>query len=79
MAHQLISQSHYCHVPGCSRVVDPKFLMCHRHWELVPLNLKNRIYQHYRTGQEIDKNPTDEYLQVAELAINSVLEKLAKL
>lgn len=64
---------HYCHVPDRQKIVDPKFLMCSRHWNQVPQKLKQLVYANYRNGQEIDKKPTEEYLRVARLALDSVV------
>ena len=38
---------------------------CRPHWFRLPGRLRKKIWSTYRTGQEIDKNPSDEYLAVA--------------
>jgi hypothetical protein len=43
--------------------------MCGKHWRMVPKQLKDAVWKHYRPGQEIDKDPTPEYLKVAQDAI----------
>lgn len=63
---------HRCHAEGCHVEVEPKLLMCLRHWRMVPRELQNRVWKHYRPGQEIDKNPTPEYLEVMKEAIAAV-------
>lgn len=63
---------HKCHAEGCLVSVPPKLLMCARHWRMVPQGLKLAVWRHYRPGQEIDKNPTEEYLAAARAAIESV-------
>lgn len=49
--------------------------MCYRHWTMVPADLRRLIWRHYRNGQEVDKNPSAEYLEVARKAQDSVLKK----
>lgn len=63
---------HTCHAEGCTRVVPPRLLMCPRHWAMVPPALQAGVWRHYRTGQEIDKRPTREYLDAAHAAIAAV-------
>lgn len=53
---------HYCHWPGCTQATDPKMWGCAPHWWRLPNHLQKRIWQHYRPGQEVDKNPSTEYL-----------------
>lgn len=67
--------NHTCHAKGCNRIVPPKLLMCANHWRRVPVHLQREVWKHYRPGQEVDKNPADEYLQAAENAIEAVAEK----
>jgi len=56
---------HYCHWPGCPTEVPPKLWGCKTHWFKLPKYLRARIWATYRPGQEIDKNPSPEYLTVA--------------
>ena len=58
--------SHKCHWPTCTKPVPPKLWGCKRHWFKLPKNLRDLIWLHYRPGQEIDKNPSQEYLDVAD-------------
>jgi hypothetical protein len=46
--------------------------MCLRHWRLVPGPLQKAVWRTYRRGQEVDKNPSTEYLDAARNAINAV-------
>ena len=69
--------SHYCHAENCTKEVPPRLLMCYRHWKMVPLALQRAVWRHYRPGQEIDKRPTREYLDVMKKAIQAVAEKEA--
>lgn len=63
---------HLCHAKGCTIPVPPKMLMCKRHWYMVPINIQRKVWLHYRPGQEIDKRPTREYLEVMQEAIDHV-------
>lgn len=67
--------AHTCHAEGCTSPVSPKMLMCRKHWRLVPLTLQAAVYAHYRPGQEIDKQPTSEYLDAANAAIRACAER----
>ena len=67
--------SHYCHAKGCGIPTKPQFLMCPKHWSMVPWSLKKRVWEAYNPGQEQKKNPTQRYLIVADLAINAVAYK----
>jgi hypothetical protein len=59
------TRPHTCHWPGCKRQVPPAMWGCKEHWFKLPLNLRNRIWQAYEPGQEVDLSPSDEYLAVA--------------
>lgn len=60
------TRKHTCHWPGCETQVPPAFWGCRVHWKLIPKNLKNRIWDTYRIGQEVDMSPSKEYLDVAD-------------
>lgn len=57
--------SHTCHWPGCAEEVPPKMWGCRTHWYRLPKTLRNRIWATYRPRQEIDKNPSGDYLKAA--------------
>ena len=63
---------HFCHAKDCKVVVPPKRLMCKRHWFKVPADLRKAVWREYRPGQEVDKEPTAEYLEAARKAIGAV-------
>ena len=65
---------HHCHAIGCEVTTAPKFLMCGRHWRLVPKLLQRDVWNTYENGQEIKKNPSREWMQAADTAINYVAE-----
>jgi hypothetical protein len=64
--------SHHCHATGCEVSVPPKKLMCRRHWRMVPRDMQNAVWRHYRAGQEIDKRPSGAYLRAMLDAIKAV-------
>jgi len=68
---------HTCHATGCAVPVEPKFLMCPRHWKMVPRAIQQEVWRRYRVGQEIDKQPSPEYLAVMKQAIDIVAKKEA--
>jgi hypothetical protein len=56
---------HHCHWPGCPAVVPPRLWGCREQWYRLPKTLRDRIWQTYRPGQEVDKRPSAEYVAVA--------------
>lgn len=67
--------THLCHAMRCGTVVPPKMLMCAKHWRMVPKPLQARIWATYRQGQEIDKDPSEEYLNAQVAAVLAVADK----
>lgn len=55
---------HTCHWPGCAKEVPPKLWGCKQHWYYLPKHLRDAIWDTYRPGQEIDKQPSEAYLVV---------------
>lgn len=55
---------HYCHWPKCKIEVLPKMWGCRTHWFILPKYLRDRIWATYVPGQEIDKTPSREYMNV---------------
>ncbi len=66
---------HQCHAIGCSTPVQPKMHMCLKHWRMVPKLVQNLIWKHYRPGQEIDKQPSLDYIVTAFVSISCVALK----
>lgn len=64
-AKGLIDQTHTCHWSGCGKIVPPKMWGCRGHWFQLPAPLRARIWATYRPGQEVDKRPSMEYIEVA--------------
>lgn len=56
--------SHICHAIGCAKVVPPRMLFCLWHWRMVPKALQRKVWATYVDGQEVRKDPTDDYLEV---------------
>lgn len=56
---------HTCHWPGCDKVVPPAMWGCKTHWFKLPARLRAKIWATYRPGQEITKDPSADYLAVA--------------
>lgn len=66
---------HTCHAIGCNTAVPPKLFMCRKHWFMLPKKHRDAIWATYRPGQEIDKDPSQEYLQAASDAISWLAAK----
>lgn len=64
--------SHHCHARGCKKKCPPKALMCAMHWAMVAPVLQADVWRTYRPGQEIKKNPSNEWMQAADAAIDYV-------
>jgi hypothetical protein len=56
---------HTCHWTGCTREVPPSLWGCKAHWFRIPVALRAKIWATYRSGQEIDKRPSQAYLDAA--------------
>jgi hypothetical protein len=63
---------HFCHAKACKVIVSPNMLMCKEHWYMVSADLRKAVWREYRPGQEVDKEPTAEYLKTAQKAITAV-------
>lgn len=59
------TREHHCHWPGCNKQVKPAMWGCYYHWMRLPKHFRDRIWQAYRVGQELDRSPSREYLEVA--------------
>lgn len=57
---------HTCHYPGCEKLVDPALWGCRPHWMSLPRDLRARLREAYRPGQEIRPGiVTPEYIAAA--------------
>lgn len=66
---------HTCHAQRCDVDVEPAMFMCQPHWFMVPPPLREGIKGSYRPAQEVDKQPSSEYLAIANAAIAAVAHK----
>lgn len=67
--------THTCHATGCDEIVPPKMFMCRKHWFMLSGDMRSQVWFVYVPGQEIRKDPTPEYLEVANRAIAEVAAK----
>lgn len=67
--------AHTCHAKGCDKEVPPKMFMCKRHWYMLPKDKQRAIWREYQEGQEVRKDPTERYLEVARDAIDWLYAK----
>lgn len=65
---------HTCHATGCDAVIPPRLFMCRAHWFALPKAMRDEIWDVYVSGQEVRKNPTGEYLEVARRCIEYLEE-----
>lgn len=67
---------HVCHAEGCETPRKPEFLMCGRHWRMVPQGLQRAVWDAYVPGQEQwEPTPTEEWHAAANAAIEAVAVK----
>lgn len=59
------TREHECHWPDCEAQVPPALWGCRKHWYKLPRSLRNKLWEEYRPGQEVDMKPSEEYLMVA--------------
>lgn len=62
------NRAHHCHWPDCTRQVPPAMWGCREHWFRIPADLRRDIWRTYQPGQEQRRDPSVDYLQVAEEA-----------
>lgn len=68
------NRAHECHWPGCTKQVPPAMWGCRRHWFMLPLTLRTRVWETYRPGQERSLTPSREYVEVAREVQRWILE-----
>lgn len=70
------SPAHTCHAIGCSVRCKPEYLMCPRHWRMVPLRHQRAVWATYRPGQcDLNPAPSPAWLLAADKAILAVAVK----
>lgn len=66
--------AHKCHWPGCGEEVHPRLWGCKRHWYTLPPEIRRRILLTYKPGQEVNKDPSPEYMEAAKQAREFAIE-----
>jgi hypothetical protein len=61
---------HTCHAKSCTVEVPPAMFMCKPHWYRLPRTMRRAVWVAYVPGQEVRKDPSAHYLQVARTAID---------
>jgi hypothetical protein len=46
--------------------VPPAAWGCRKHWFMLPIGLRNKVWVAYRPGQEESKTPSRRYVEVAQ-------------
>jgi hypothetical protein len=59
------TRNHHCHWPGCDEQVPPAKWGCRKHWYMLPLSLRNKVWAAYQPGQEVNMTPSRRYVEVA--------------
>lgn len=59
------TRTHHCHWPGCEVQVPPAKWGCLKHWYMLPIALRKKIWAAYEPGQELIASPSTEYIAVA--------------
>lgn len=62
--------AHTCHHPSCDAPVPPRMFSCRGHWFALPKVLRDAIWAAYVPGQERRKDPSPEYLDAAQAAVD---------
>ncbi len=60
------ARGHHCHWPGCTKKMPASMWGCSRHWYMLPTYLRLLIWNTFKPGQEIAKNPSQDYLDAAD-------------
>ena len=62
----------FCRAPGCARVLQPHLFMCGKHWRMVPVGIKRRIWRNYSVSKAKSKNPPAEWEALIEEAVAAI-------
>lgn len=60
---------HSCHATGCSVEVEPRLFMCRKHWFMLPAEMRKLIWSNYAPQQEIYKDPSPQYIDIAQKCV----------
>lgn len=67
--------AHTCHAAGCNKRVPEAMFMCKPHWFSLSKSLRDRIWHHYRPGQENDKRITKGYSEAAQHCVKVIASR----
>ena len=68
--------SHTCHAKNCKTNCKPEYLMCPKHWRMVPKKTQLGVWKFYQAGQcEGKYTPSPEWHASADVAIAQVAQK----
>lgn len=68
--------NHTCHATGCTTHCKPEYLMCPRHWRMVPRGIQAQVWRHYQDGQcQLKPMPSSKWHAAADLAIAAVAQR----
>lgn len=59
------SRKHHCHWPKCEAQVPPAMWGCRKHWYMLAIGLRNKVWAAYQPGQEETMTPSRKYVEVA--------------
>lgn len=59
------TREHHCHWPGCKTQVNPAMWGCRKHWFMLPKFLRDKIWDTFEPGQEINMTPSRDYVAVS--------------
>lgn len=71
-----MSEEHKCHHPTCEKHIARPMFACAHHWFALPARLRSALMKVYRPGQEVDKQPSREYMDAAQACLNYWRSKL---
>ena len=61
---------HKCHAIGCDQKCKPEYLMCKKHWDMLPVGRKRSVLREYRPGQcQNNPTPSPQWHDAADAAI----------
>lgn len=67
---------HECFVPSCKASIPVSFLMCFKHWKMVPKDLQRAVWRHFKDGQQFDHGKiSGDYVDAARAAADFVEQK----
>lgn len=67
--------AHTCHATSCNVNVPPEMFMCRRHWFMLPVRMRGRIWSTYRSGQCDDMAPSRDYCDAAKACVEFAAAK----